>query len=32
MNASRLDWRKHIAVDPEVQGGKPVIAGTRVPV
>ncbi len=27
-----MDWRKLIAVDPEVQGGKPVIRGTRVPV
>ena len=26
------DWRNRIAVDPEVMLGKPVIAGTRIPV
>jgi uncharacterized protein (DUF433 family) len=26
------DWRDRIAVDPEVMLGKPVIAGTRIPV
>ena len=26
------DWRKRIAVDPDVMLGKPVIAGTRIPV
>ena len=26
------DWRKRITVDPEVMLGKPVIAGTRIPV
>ena len=25
-------WRKHIDIDPEIMGGKPVIAGTRIPV
>jgi len=27
-----MSWKERIAVDPEVMGGKPVIAGTRVPV
>ena len=27
-----MEWRELIAVDPQVQGGKPVISGTRVPV
>jgi len=27
-----MEWRELIAVDPAVQGGKPVIRGTRVPV
>ena len=27
-----LNWKRHITVDPEVQGGKPVIKGTRVPI
>jgi len=26
------DWREYIRIDPEIQGGRPVIAGTRVPV
>ena len=26
------DWRKRIAVDPDVMLGKPVITGTRIPV
>ena len=26
------DWRTRIAIDPDIQGGKPVIKGTRVPV
>ena len=26
------DWRKRITIDPEVMLGKPVIAGTRIPV
>ena len=26
------DYRKHIVVDPEIMMGKPVIAGTRIPV
>jgi len=25
-----MEWRDLIAVDPEIQGGKPVIKGTRV--
>ena len=28
---SKLDWPDEIAIDPKVQGGKPVIRGTRVP-
>jgi uncharacterized protein (DUF433 family) len=27
-----MEWRDLVAVDPQVQGGKPVIRGTRVPV
>jgi len=27
-----MEWRELVAVDPQVQGGKPVIKGTRVPV
>jgi len=27
-----MEWREVVAVDPQVQGGKPVIRGTRVPV
>ena len=27
-----MEWRQHIAVDPEVHGGCPVISGTRAPV
>ena len=30
--AKSKDWHDLIAVDPEIQGGKPVIKGTRVPV
>jgi len=26
------DWHKDITVDPAIQGGKPVIRGTRMPV
>ncbi len=26
------DWREQITVDPRVQGGKPVLKGTRMPV
>lgn len=26
------DWPEHIAVEPDIQGGVPVIRGTRVPV
>ncbi len=26
------DYRKHITIDPEIMMGKPVIAGTRIPV
>ncbi|MFB3883267.1 MAG: DUF433 domain-containing protein [Armatimonadota bacterium] len=26
------EWRRRIAVDPKVMAGKPVIAGTRIPV
>jgi len=28
----RIDWHKHISVDPEVHHGEPCIKGTRVPV
>ncbi len=27
-----MDWEHEIAIDARIQGGKPVIAGTRVPV
>ena len=27
-----MDWRKHISINPKILYGKPVIAGTRVPV
>jgi uncharacterized protein (DUF433 family) len=27
-----MNWREHISVNPKVMYGKPVIAGTRVPV
>ena len=26
------DWQSRIAIDPDIQGGKPVIKGTRVPI
>jgi uncharacterized protein (DUF433 family) len=26
-----MDWQKRISINPKVMGGKPVIAGTRVP-
>jgi uncharacterized protein (DUF433 family) len=26
------DWRTRITIDPDIQGGKPVIKGTRVPI
>lgn len=28
----RIDWHKHISVDPEVHHGEPCITGTRIPV
>jgi uncharacterized protein (DUF433 family) len=28
----RIDWHKHISVDPEIHHGEPCIKGTRVPV
>jgi uncharacterized protein (DUF433 family) len=28
----RIDWHKHISVDPEVHHGEPCIKGTRIPV
>jgi len=30
--AAARDWSEHIAVEPDVRGGVPVIRGTRVPV
>jgi uncharacterized protein (DUF433 family) len=30
--AKTKDWRKLVVVDPQIQGGRPVIKGTRVPV
>ena len=30
--ADEFDWRARINIDPGIQAGKPVIAGTRVPV
>jgi uncharacterized protein (DUF433 family) len=27
-----MDWQKYIRVDPEIAFGKPVVAGTRIPV
>ena len=32
MRARPRNWTKHIALDPKILGGKPVIKGTRVPV
>ena len=26
------DWQTRITIDPDIQGGKPVIKGTRVPI
>ncbi len=31
-NDVEFDWESRIAIDPKVQGGKPVIKGRRVPV
>jgi uncharacterized protein (DUF433 family) len=31
-NIMRIDWHKHISVDPEIHHGEPCIIGTRVPV
>jgi uncharacterized protein (DUF433 family) len=28
----RIDWHKHISVDPELHHGEPCIKGTRIPV
>ena len=28
----RIDWHKHISVDPEIHHGEPCINGTRIPV
>jgi uncharacterized protein (DUF433 family) len=28
----RIDWRKHISIDPEIHHGEPCIKGTRIPV
>lgn len=30
--SAQEDWEPRIKIDPKVQGGKPVITGTRVPV
>lgn len=27
-----MGWEKRISIDPQIQGGRPVIRGTRVPV
>ncbi len=32
MNQDRLDLLARIVIDPDIQGGRPVIKGTRVPV
>jgi len=32
MAVRESDWRKYIAVNPKILGGKPVIKGTRVPI
>lgn len=32
MNQDRLNLLARIAIDPDIQGGRPVIRGTRVPV
>ena len=29
---TKTGWQDRIAIDPEIQGGKPVIKGTRVPI
>jgi uncharacterized protein (DUF433 family) len=29
---SRVDWREHITIDPELHHGDPCIKGTRIPV
>jgi uncharacterized protein (DUF433 family) len=28
----RIDWHKHISVDPEIHHGEPCVTGTRIPV
>lgn len=32
MTQAAPNWREHITVSPDIQGGKPVIKGTRMPV
>jgi uncharacterized protein (DUF433 family) len=29
---SRVDWREHVTIDPELHHGDPCIKGTRIPV
>jgi uncharacterized protein (DUF433 family) len=29
---SRVDWREHVTIDPELYHGDPCIKGTRIPV
>jgi uncharacterized protein (DUF433 family) len=32
MQEERMDWRKHIKVDPKICHGRACVAGTRIPV
>jgi len=32
MGSTERDWREEITIDPAIQGGRPVIKGTRMPV
>ncbi len=32
MGSTERDWREEVTIDPAIQGGRPVIKGTRMPV
>jgi uncharacterized protein (DUF433 family) len=32
MDSTDRDWREAVTIDPAIQGGRPVIKGTRLPV